>query len=171
MDTSNKEQVIKTKPKPLKRHPALIPLSKDHHFGLLLCWKIRTGIKKEIAEERIAAYVAYFFQNHLLVHFDEEEKYIFSLLDEKDEKRKKAEKQHRKIGRLVERLASEPEKVKVTLGLIEEEVESHIRFEERDLFPYIQSTMDEDTLEHLRQKIEEIHESTNEVWEDQFWVK
>lgn len=171
MDTSNKEQVVKKKQKPLKRHPALVPLSKDHHFGLLLCWKIRTGIRKEIAEERIAAYVDYFFQNHLLVHFDEEEKYIFSLLDEKDEKRKKAEKQHRKIGRLIERLASEPEKCKITLGLIEEEVESHIRYEERDLFPYIQTAIDETKLEQLRKTIEEIHEATNEIWEDKFWEK
>lgn len=157
--------------KPLKRHPALVPLSKDHHFGLLLCWKIRTGIKKSIKEDRIAAYVDYFYKNHLLTHFEEEEKYIFSMLDEKDEKRKKAESQHRKIGRLVERLYSEPDKTKVTLGLIEEEVESHIRFEERDLFPYIQAAIDEDTLEQLRQKIEEIHEPTLEVWEDQFWEK
>lgn len=171
MDTSNKEQVANQKPKPLKRHPALIPLSKDHHFGLLLCWKIRTGMQKEVAAERIAAYVEYFFRNHLLTHFNEEEKYIFSMLDEKDDKRKKAEKQHRKIGRLVERLVSEPEKSEVTLGLIEEEVESHIRFEERDLFPYIQATMDEHALEQLRIKIEEIHEPTNEVWEDQFWMK
>lgn len=159
------------KKKPLKRHPALIPLSKDHHFGLLLCWKIRMGIKKEIEEERIATYVDYFFQNHLLTHFEEEEKYIFTLLDEKDEKRKKAERQHRKIGRLVEKLSTEPDHREVTLGQIEEEVEGHIRFEERDLFPYIQTTQNETQLEKLRKKIEEIHHATNEIWEDQFWEK
>lgn len=159
------------KKKPLKRHPALIPLSKDHHFGLLLCWKIRMGIKKEIEEERIAMYVDYFFQNHLLTHFEEEEKYIFTLLDEKDEKRKKAERQHRKIGRLVEKLSTEPDHREVTLGQIEEEVEGHIRFEERDLFPYIQTTQNETQLEKLRKKIEEIHHATNEIWEDQFWEK
>lgn len=159
------------KSKPLKRHPALIPLSKDHHFGLLLCWKIRTGIKKEIEEERIAAYVDYFFQNHLLYHFEEEEKYIFPLLDEKDEKRKKAERQHRKIGRLVDKLIAESDHTEVTLGQIEEEVEGHIRFEERDLFPYIQKTQNEIQLEKLRIKIEEIHHATNEIWEDQFWGK
>lgn len=162
MDTTKKT-------KPLKRHPALVPLSKDHHFGLLLCWKIRTGIKKEIEEDRITAYVNYFFQNHLHTHFKEEEKYIFTVLDEKDEKRKKAEKQHRKINRLVEKLSTEPDKNNDTLALIEEEVEAHIRFEERDLFPYIQTTQDEAELEKLRKKIEEIHHVTVEKWDDQFW--
>jgi len=159
------------KTKPLKRHPALVPLSKDHHFGLLLCWKIRTGIKREIAPERIANYVKYFYADHLTVHFEEEETYIFTLLDEKDEKRKKAEKQHRKISRLVDKLSSEPENLTITLGQIEEEVEAHIRFEERDLFPYIQNTQDEAGLERLKEKIEEIHQQTAEVWEDQFWER
>jgi len=34
--------------KPIKRDKVLQPLSHDHHQGLLLCWKIRTGIKKGI---------------------------------------------------------------------------------------------------------------------------
>ena len=157
--------------KPLKRHPALIPLSKDHHFGLLLCWKIRTGIKREIEPERISKYVIYFYQDHLATHFEEEEEHIFTLLDENDEDRKKAESQHRKIRRLVKKLSSEPEKIKLRLGQIEEEVEGHIRFEERKLFPYIQSILDEPELERLRVKIEEIHEARPEEWTDQFWEK
>lgn len=157
--------------KPLKRHPALIPLSKDHHFGLLLCWKIRTGIRKAIPPDRIAVYVTYFYKNHLKSHFEEEEQHIFTLLDEKDEKRKKAEHQHRKIRRLVKKLSLEPEKVNVALGQIEEELETHIRFEERNLFPYLQSCLDESALERLREKIEVIHEVTPEVWEDHFWEK
>lgn len=160
-----------SKTKPLKRHPALVPLSKDHHFGLLLCWKIRIGIKKEIEVDRIVAYVIYFFQNHLTTHFEEEEKYIFSLLDEKDEKRKKAERQHRKIGRLVEKLSAEPESAIITLGQIEEEVEAHIRFEERDLFPYVQQNLDEFELARLKENIDAIHQVTVETWDDQFWEK
>lgn len=157
--------------KPLKRHPALIPLSKDHHFGLLLCWKIRTGIRKAIQPERIVQYVVYFYKNHLVSHFEEEEKHIFTLLDEKDEKRKKAERQHRRIVRLINNLSLDPERVKVTLGQIEEVLETHIRFEERDLFPYFQGCVDASSLEHLRKKIEEIHEAKPESWEDEFWGK
>ena len=30
---------------PIKRHDALKHFSRDHHFGLLLVWKIREGVK------------------------------------------------------------------------------------------------------------------------------
>lgn len=149
----------------------MIPLSKDHHFGLLLCWKIRTGFKREISKERIAAYVTYFYQNHLLAHFEEEENFIFPLLDAGDEKRKKAEQEHRKIHQLVDKLSLEPGKSEVTLGQIEEVLEAHIRFEERDLFTYIQNSQDEAGLEQLRKKIEEIHHPAEEEWEDPFWER
>ena len=35
-------------PTPIKRTSSLISYSKEHHFGLLLVWKIRQGIKREI---------------------------------------------------------------------------------------------------------------------------
>jgi len=38
---------------PIKRSIALQPLSREHHHGLLLCWKIRTGLKKGIDIDRI----------------------------------------------------------------------------------------------------------------------
>ncbi len=158
------------KTKPMKRHPALIPLSKDHHFGLLLCWKIRMGIKQGVAPDRISRYVNYFFENHLKAHFMEEEQHIFTLLPEADEKRKKAQRQHRKINRLVEKLSSEPANTPTILVQIEEEVEGHIRFEERDLFPYLQDEMDESALEQLKQKIEEVHDMQPEEWADAFWI-
>lgn len=156
--------------KPLKRHPALVALSKDHHFGLLLCWKIRTGIKKEVSTDRIVKYVEYFYNDHLKNHFEEEEKYIFSLLDENEEGRKKAERQHRKIKRLIEKL-SDAERAKITLGQIEELLDTHIRFEERELFPYLQNSLESETLYRLKETVDAIHETKPDVWEDQFWEK
>lgn len=167
----NTDQKSKTKGKPLKRHPALVPLSKDHHFGLLLCWKIRTGIAKEIAPERISAYVQYFFDHHLLQHFREEENYVFSLLDAQDEKRKKAEKQHRTLKLLRERVESEPDQLHSLLTLIEKELETHIRFEERELFPYMQEKLSDDQLAVLEQQLDEIHAPVAEQWDDAFWTK
>ncbi|CDF79955.1 hypothetical protein BN863_22430 [Formosa agariphila KMM 3901] len=35
-----------TDKKPLKRHKSLQPLSRDHHHGLLLAWKIRADLRK-----------------------------------------------------------------------------------------------------------------------------
>lgn len=128
------------------------------------------GIKNGVESSRIASYVNYFFETHLKTHFSEEEAHVFPLLPQADEKRKKAERQHRKINRLVAKLSSEPQNVPTILGQIEEEVESHIRFEERTLFPYLQGALQELELEQLRKKIEEIHDMQPEKWADQFWM-
>jgi hemerythrin-like domain-containing protein len=157
-----------TDKKPLKRHPALVPLSQDHHFGLLLCWKIRTGIGKGIETERIVDYVKYFFADHLKRHFLEEEKYIFVLMDEKDPKRVEAEEQHRKIEGIVGKLDETPDSA---LSSLEKEIDKHIRFEERDLFPYVQQLLNNEELEKLRITIEEIHQRESDDWHDPFWVK
>ena len=62
---------------PLKRHPAIVSFSKDHHFGLLLVWKIRQGLAKAVDAERISKYVLYFFREDLEKHFQEEERLLF----------------------------------------------------------------------------------------------
>ncbi|WP_111309749.1 hemerythrin domain-containing protein [Confluentibacter sediminis] len=146
-----------------KRHKALQPLSRDHHHGLLLSWKIRTGLSKNIDSERIWLYANWFFQKHLIPHFNIEETHIFTLLDDKNDLNKKALADHRRL----KRLFSETEKDANTLSKIEEELEQHIRFEERVLFPEIQKMASEKQLN----LIEEIHQQDGFVdkLDDEFW--
>lgn len=120
--------------KHMKRHEALQPLSREHHHGLLLCWKIRTGLSKSIAPERIKAYSDWFCENYLQTHFHNEEKLIFPILGEKNEMVKKALAEHRRLMRLF----ADREEIEKSLNRIEEELERHIRFEERILFPKVQ---------------------------------
>ena len=35
---------METATKPLKRNPNLVPLSREHHYGLLFCWKLKQGL-------------------------------------------------------------------------------------------------------------------------------
>ena len=72
-------------PKPLKRHKALQPLSREHHHGLLLSWKIRNGFNKNIDPKRMKIYADWFFETHLTPHFEMEENYIFSILESDNE--------------------------------------------------------------------------------------
>jgi len=58
--------------KPIKRSIALSPLSRDHHEGLLFVWKIRQGVKKNIATERIIKFCFWFWESHLQLHFEKE---------------------------------------------------------------------------------------------------
>src|SRR5690606_36276296 len=66
--------------KPIKRDENIQPFSREHHHGLLLSWKIKTGFKKNLELERIKRYTDWFYKNQLLPHFEAEEKYLFPIL-------------------------------------------------------------------------------------------
>ncbi|WP_026810147.1 hemerythrin domain-containing protein [Arenibacter latericius] len=150
--------------KPIKRHKAMQPLSREHHQGLLLSWKIRTGISKGVAAERIKTYLNWFYTTHLVPHFEAEEKLIFPILGNDHELVKKAIAQHRRL----ERLFNTSTDLDRTISLIEEELEAHIRFEERILFNKIQTEANEQQLETIAKLHPEskFTENSNDVfWE------
>jgi iron-sulfur cluster repair protein YtfE (RIC family) len=151
-------------PTPIKRNEFLKPISREHHYGLLVSWKIRAGIKKEIDPIRIKTYLNWFYKNHLLAHFKIEEKYIFPILGNDHELVRKALSEHRSLIRLFK---SEKEIVK-NINLIEEELESHIRFEERVLFNEIQEVATEEQLEQI--KIHHTEEKFIDNTSDAFWL-
>ncbi len=131
--------------KPIKRHKNLQPLSRDHHHSLLLCWKIRTGFSKGIEPERIKRYSDWFFEHHIRPHFEIEEKDVFPILGSHNEMVKKAISEHRRLARLFRDSVD----VSKSLSLIEEELERHIRFEERVLFNEIQKVATEQQLKTI----------------------
>lgn len=149
--------------KPLKRHNALKPLSREHHHGLLLSWKIKTGFSKNIAIERIKAYADWFYKTHLIPHFELEETEIFTLLNSNHDMVQKALEDHKRIHYL---FTKETDK-ETALIAIEKELNDHIRFEERLLFPEIQKVATEEQLQH----IEKIHqpEAFKDNIDDEFW--
>uniref|UniRef100_UPI004047CA4D hemerythrin domain-containing protein n=1 Tax=Mariniflexile sp. TaxID=1979402 RepID=UPI004047CA4D len=151
------------KNKPIKRHKALQPLSRDHHHGLLLSWKIRAGISKSIEAHRIKNYADWFFENHLIPHFEMEEKHVFTILGSNNELVKKALADHRRLIRLFKK----DEVDTLVLSKIEEELDKHIRFEERILFPEIQKSATDEELNYM----EKIHDDTafEDNLVDEFW--
>jgi hypothetical protein len=149
---------------PINRNEFLIPLSREHHDGLLLCWKIRIGFKNNIQISRIQAYAEWFYNNHLITHFDVEEKYVFPILGNDHDLVKRALAEHRKLKRLFQSLREEEKNI----GLIEEILEGHIRFEERVLFAEIERIASASQLEEIKVK----HSDKMNVhyeWEDKFW--
>ncbi len=151
------------KREPIKKSKAIQPLSREHHHSLLLCWKIRKGFSKEVEVRRIKKYNDWFFENHIKPHFKIEEKYVFPVLGDEHELVKKALAEHRRLSRLFEN----DEEVEKSLSRIEEELEAHIRFEERVLFNEIQKVASEEQLD----RIDEHHTKTKfqENIEDEFW--
>jgi len=149
--------------KPIKRNKNLQPLSRDHHHSLLLCWKIRTGFSKGVAVERIKRYADWFFEHHIHPHFDMEEKHLFPVLGNSNELVKEAIAEHRRL----DRLFNDTDYIPKSLSLIEEELEKHIRFEERVLFNEIQKAASEEELKTISKlhTDEKFRDNTN----DEFW--
>lgn len=149
---------------PISRHEALRPLSREHHFGLQLCWKIRRGFQKGISTERVKTYCDWFYSRYLVPHFEVEEKFLFPILGEGNELVTKAVSDHRRIGGLINEHANLPE----VLRQLEETLNNHIRFEERILFNEIQRVATVDQLEFMK-KVHG-HELQEEPYDDEFWV-
>ncbi len=150
---------------PLKRHPSLQPLSREHHHGLLLAWKIRTGQQNEVSPDRIRAYVLWFWQTILKEHFEVEEKYVFPLIGDENPLVLRAKQEHTRI----ENLIKQPSLDYPTLSTIESELVNHIRFEERILFMSIQEKLSSEELEAIQ--IPTGNSTNPDMWDDIFWQK
>ena len=143
----------------------IIPLSQDHHFGLLSGWKIKQGIKKNISYERIKNYINYHWDNSQSFHFDEEEKILFPYSD--DELTQRALDEHKEIRELLKTL-NEVEDFEL-LTLYADKVTEHIRFEERVLFPHLENILTEEQLAEVGKKLNEIHHHAEDEYHDEFW--
>ncbi len=147
---------------PIKRHEALKPLSREHHHGLLLCWKIREGFRRNIEIDRIKRYTDWFWHHHLTHHFAAEEKFIFSILPPGNDLTRKALAEHRRLKRLFE----DDQDTFRSLSLIDEELERHIRFEERVLFNEVQRVATPEQLQAIKTHPADL---AFDDWEDVFW--
>ncbi len=153
--------------KPIKRNENILKLSKEHHFSLLFCWKIRNGLKHGVTTERINMYVKYFWQHCMQPHFKEEEEILFVPLQ--DEMVKKATEQHKDIKRQVEELFFNAG-VDTTqrLAHLADIVDNHVRYEERELFPYLEKQLSITQLKNIGKQLRNT-ETLTEEYSDDFW--
>jgi hemerythrin-like domain-containing protein len=155
--------------KPIKRSEHIIQLSREHHFSLLFCWKVKKGIKKGVTPKRIINYVLYFWKEHLLPHFSEED-ILFEHVD--DELVQRAYDEHHVINNLVMSLGStnnEEDKLDLVIKIVTL-VDEHVRFEERELFPHLEAAIEEPVLINIGKKLFEAQpEPLQDEYEDEFW--
>lgn len=153
----------------LKRNENLLVLSREHHYGLLFCWKIKQGIKKGISLERVRPFVAHFWETHLFNHFRKEEQALFS----KGENvlYNSAEEEHVLIEGLVDKIISGEVNNQKDYKELVDMVEKHIRFEERLLFPSVEQSLSNDDLTKIGGQLNEKEGEHEEVpYSDEFWV-
>jgi hemerythrin-like domain-containing protein len=151
---------------PIKRSRQLSPLSRDHHQGLLLAWKIRQGIKNGTDKIIIADYIKWFWLNELEEHFREEEEILAPYLKD-NEMIQRMFKEHHRIKSIIHNDHLVDEGSLTELALL---VNDHIRFEERELFPLAEKMIKEEDLDRI--ELDLIKEKkTCGVWENEFWLR
>lgn len=153
----------------MKRNKNLVELSRDHHHGLLLGWKVRQGLKLKASEKLIAEYVQYFTNAALVQHFKEEEVVLLKYLPDQDIYKQRTLQEHREFLSRVGSL-DDPDKVS-SANLLEtaDLLDRHIRFEERELFPYLEQALNESELAEVGAALDEIHKPFIEDFSNEFW--
>ena len=155
---------------PIKRHPAFVALSQDHHLGLLLVWKIKKGLSDGIVPGRISNYILYFFEVDLRHHFREEEELIYSKLPADDKLRLQGEDDHDKIYTLIEEIGDNKTDRDLLLHFADL-LKDHIRIEERVLFNHLQQIWEPAQLDEVVQHSTERGVNCDAGYFDPFWLK
>lgn len=156
---------LKIMEKPKKRPKALAQVSEEHYDLLFLGWKISEGLRNNIEPKRIKAYADWFKVNYLEPHFEIEKEYVFPILGFQNVRIKKALANHRRLIRLF----NDTNDLVLSINRIEEEIGRFVRFEERILYPEIQSMASGDQLKKIRKHHESVTFS-DDKWEDKFWI-
>ena len=141
----------------MKRHPALVPLSHDHHHELGQARRLLRAADSDDAAARLAAaetYVQAFFEG-TVAHFRREEEELFPLYARHAGATELVERilqEHMQLHGLARALRTEvasgtvaPELLRELGGLLRE----HVRVEERILFEEIQRVVPAEELEAL----------------------
>lgn len=136
------------------RNPALIPLSREHHYALVFCRTIRRGAERFAHEEAWLAQwcenARRFFQLDLQAHFEAEEAVLFP-----------ACRRHQ-LDAIVDELLAEHRLLEQafagvqagTLRALADQLEAHIRKEERLLFPAVDEQLTAEETPGVQAEIE-----------------
>lgn len=145
---------------PMKRHPSLVPLSRDHHHGLVMARRLILGGPSTprddwpLAPEEQARRLVAFYESDLRPHFEAEEAQVFPLAAERltdgPARVTALVAQHRTMAGMIEALFADPRsEVAKRLAAFGELLRDHIHDEERILFEQMQAECDAEEMEAL----------------------
>lgn len=146
----------------MKRHPALIPLSHDHHHGLLLAQLLKRnapeyhGLPKDLSGKM--NFAKEMFYKELEHHFKDEEEFVFPYLRGKDVELDNLISEilgeHTILKEKILSLNDNPNLID-QLDEIGSILSEHIRKEERVLFEKAQTILNDEELKMIENKFDE----------------
>ena len=146
----------------MKRTQELRTLSEDHHHGLVQARRLRRAADEAISTEPVAEEFLDFWQKETTIHFRKEEEVLLPVMARHGGELSREPivemlQGHAQIRALVMRLSDETMGGNVrpeTLHEIGEQLEAHIRLEEREVFPLIEKSLSEAALTELAARLE-----------------
>jgi hemerythrin-like domain-containing protein len=158
----------------MKRHPSLRQFSDDHHQGLVNARRLRRTASGEGANPAgTARDFLDFWQRETSLHFRKEEEVLLPVLaryggDLGEPPILQMVTQHARIRGLAMQLSDELKHDEIqedTLRILGEQLEAHIRLEEREVFPLIEETLPERALQEVGSRLEVFEPGPpNERW-------
>ena len=134
----------------MKRHPALVPLSHDHHHALVEARRLRRAAGTPESAAAAGAFLR-FLAEETVPHFRDEEELLFPRVLDFEEAREllvKALLEHQRLHALTARLqqsVSAGGEIEDLMRELGELFEAHVRLEERRLFPLIERLLEDVT--------------------------
>lgn len=160
---------MKQEIKPIKRSEQLAPLSREHHDGLLFAWKIKQGLENKTSIDTLKDFALWYWRHHIKPHFYQEEKILLPYIPHDHPMAVQLKEEHDHIRELI--LGLDEEADKHTLLILCDLLNKHIRFEERELFEYLEELLSKEQLDHVFAEIEKHPLSCDAEWKEEFWVR
>lgn len=154
----------------MQRADALQPLSRQHKAALMTCLLIRKGISKQAPVGVMTDFFLKSWEQDLLPHFKEEESKLIPVLKAYPEGKVFAEtilRDHELIRTGMEHLKQEGVTYRL-LSDLTDQLDQHVRYEERIVFQTMQSFVPPDKLQKLMFH-EDDHQPVCNSYKNHFW--
>ncbi len=156
----------------MKRHPSLHPLSRDHHHALVQARKLSLAAAASDSNGLAQAGASFtdYWESNLQAHFAQEEQFLLPLLAKHASpdggELNETLRQHAQIARLVielkDKLARREMFEATVLETLGEALRQHIRFEESELFPALESLATEEEMWRMSERLEDARSQTGQ---------
>ena len=135
----------------MKRSPALVPLSRDHHLALVVARDL-SRVNETDAKAAAARFVQ-FLSQHQLAHFELEERELLPAIPQEEpgpELARRVREDHEYLRAAMLRLRGSPGAADVEfVHEVGARLRAHVEMEECELFPYLERSLDAASLDQL----------------------
>lgn len=156
----------------MKRIKEMETLSWEHHHGLVVVFRLQKGLQNNADPQTMREYVLKTWDSALAHHFWQEEEILIEPLQTMEQGRRLVDKMlqdHEAFRQLIEQLNQNKGNLVDNLTVFASRLNNHIRFEERELFAFVQQNVQKQTLLKIGDFLHQTHKKEDRCPIDEFW--